>query len=526
MDARREREESSISPAGKRPAPANQDADEGFSEKIALLADSLDDLVRLGKKDFLQGVFEATFSLIPEAEKGSLYELVGGRFIPVHARRYDFELLSRLSFGPDEVFLDFEVGSGTGIDAFESRVEGRDEKAFPPEIIQTFKALGTYSGFISLHAPIQVEGRIIGLICLENFSGQGFSRLSKKILKFYARVISDFYGQLVREEKELRRFSEKFDSLTLLAAGVAHELNSPLAVIKSTASVVGEKVDAVLPRLGQLRTRLRPRDYELLESLVLDQSAPDLAAPRSRARIRELEAIFAAADEPDAKALAELFTRRGWDERAEEFNRALGGPEGRAAAELLLDLDDLRNLLAVTREATDKAAAIVKSLWTWTQLRGEADALPLDIAAELEAALATLRPELGAIEVERLLAPGFSVLGDRERLGEVWVNLLRNAIQAMGDRGRIEVSLRHSEDGEGGPLVVARIADEGTGIAPEIRNRVYDPFFTTKAPGRGSGLGLPLAKAIVEAHGGSISFESSPEGTTFTVALPAVPTHS
>jgi two-component system cell cycle sensor histidine kinase/response regulator CckA len=119
------------------------------------------------------------------------------------------------------------------------------------------------------------------------------------------------------------------------------------------------------------------------------------------------------------------------------------------------------------------------------------------------------------------------VLGDAARLGQVFLNLLINAAQAI-PRGNVEgneIRVRTSTDERGRASI--EIRDTGSGIPDAHRVRVFDPFFTTKPPGQGTGLGLSMCQSIVLAHGGEISFESAPGvGTTFRVVLPRAPDHT
>ncbi len=104
----------------------------------------------------------------------------------------------------------------------------------------------------------------------------------------------------------------------------------------------------------------------------------------------------------------------------------------------------------------------------------------------------------------------------RGQLDQVFINLSLNALDAMPSGGRLCVC---AEERDGS--IVARVEDSGCGIAPEIARRVFEPFFTTKEPGRGTGLGLAVSYNIVEKHGGSIDFTSTPgKGTTFSVEIP------
>jgi signal transduction histidine kinase len=105
------------------------------------------------------------------------------------------------------------------------------------------------------------------------------------------------------------------------------------------------------------------------------------------------------------------------------------------------------------------------------------------------------------------------------QVNQVFRNLLLNAVQVIEGEGDISVSTRAS-----GTWVDIEIADTGHGIAPENLDRVFEPFFTTRSVGRGSGLGLSVAYHVVKRHGGSISVESEPgKGARFTVSLPLVP---
>ena len=123
------------------------------------------------------------------------------------------------------------------------------------------------------------------------------------------------------------------------------------------------------------------------------------------------------------------------------------------------------------------------------------------------------------IEVEKDLASVPSVIGNAERLQQLFLNLLINAVDAMEDGGTLRLALRAGSNGTQ-PSVSILIRDEGRGIPAEHIDQIFDPFFTTKPAGEGSGLGLMVCRGIASDHGGSIDVESSPEGTSFEVHLP------
>ena len=100
-------------------------------------------------------------------------------------------------------------------------------------------------------------------------------------------------------------------------------------------------------------------------------------------------------------------------------------------------------------------------------------------------------------------------------LNQIWANLVDNALDAVPESGRVEVTASGDER-----RVVVRVIDNGAGVAPEIRDRIFDPFFTTKGVGKGTGLGLDIVRRLVVHNEGEISVESRPGRTEFRVSLP------
>jgi signal transduction histidine kinase len=124
-----------------------------------------------------------------------------------------------------------------------------------------------------------------------------------------------------------------------------------------------------------------------------------------------------------------------------------------------------------------------------------------------------------AVDVALNLSPGIpEITADPDRLRQVFMNLLLNAVQAMPEGGKIVISTEFDKDGG---LIKAVFADTGTGIPQEDQEKVFEPFFTTKRPGEGTGLGLAICARLLEEHGGTVSVQSETgEGSVFTVTLP------
>jgi len=124
---------------------------------------------------------------------------------------------------------------------------------------------------------------------------------------------------------------------------------------------------------------------------------------------------------------------------------------------------------------------------------------------------------LSGIQVEKDIPPEVPLIyGDRKSLQQVFLNLFINAIQAMPDGGTLQIEV-HMEDGQ----LKISVEDTGAGIEPEHLPHIFDPFYTTKEVGRGTGLGLSVTYGIIEKHGGHIEAHSNKgRGTMFTIVLP------
>jgi C4-dicarboxylate-specific signal transduction histidine kinase len=145
--------------------------------------------------------------------------------------------------------------------------------------------------------------------------------------------------------------------------------------------------------------------------------------------------------------------------------------------------------------------------------------LPLAGAVEFAVRLARVQPRFREVEVAAAVPPGLLVSADEHQLGQVLLNLLLNAGDAMKGRGRVTLAAV-----ERGAEVELRVADEGPGIPAEHLPRLFEPFFTTKAPGEGTGLGLATSLRIVESMGGSLSAANRPgAGAVLTLRLRGAP---
>ncbi|MDH3687284.1 MAG: ATP-binding protein [Myxococcales bacterium] len=191
------------------------------------------------------------------------------------------------------------------------------------------------------------------------------------------------------------------------------------------------------------------------------------------------------------------------------------GDDASAAAVLADVLTESEELIEESIEGVNRAAGIVRDVKVLAH-GGSHRRQPLDLNSVAEHALRIARTQLGGTVIEQSLSPLPTIHGSPGELEQVLLNLILNAKAAVGQQGTLQVSSR--VDGASVEIVVE---DDGTGIDPDVLERVFDPFFTTKPVGEGTGLGLAISHEIVRRHGGELRLESRRgEGTVARLVLP------
>ncbi len=168
--------------------------------------------------------------------------------------------------------------------------------------------------------------------------------------------------------------------------------------------------------------------------------------------------------------------------------------------------------------AVERASKIVFALKKYAHHDRTGEKVLTDLIDSLEMVLTLFHNHIKqGVEVVKNFKTIPKIMCYRDELNQVWTNLIQNALQAIKNKGILQIDIEGIENN-----IVIRIIDNGPGIPEEIKSRIFEAFFTTKISGEGCGLGLDISKKIIEKHLGTIEFESIPGKTTFQVQLPII----
>src|SRR3954471_3817373 len=320
------------------------------------------------------------------------------------------------------------------------------------------------------------------------------------------------------------RQRESLVTLGRVSAGLAHELNNPAAAATRAVDALQAASTALEASLEKLlAAQITPE--QLAELDTLRQGAAATVVPLGALALSDLEEDLTSwledHDVEEAWRLAPALAAVGADPRWCEKAADLLGPSALAPAlEWVSNSILVAGLLAEVKESTRRIFELVAAMKSYSQM-DRSSLQRVDVTEGLKSTLVVFGHKIphGVTVVRNYAEPAPVVEAYAGELNQVWTSLIDNALDAIGPAGTLSVATRSDGDG-----AVVEIADTGPGIPPAIAARAFEPFFTTKAVGKGTGLGLDIARRIVEErHSGTIELDSGPGGTVLRVRLPARP---
>jgi signal transduction histidine kinase len=317
------------------------------------------------------------------------------------------------------------------------------------------------------------------------------------------------------------RQRESLAALGRLAAGLAHEINNPAAATSRAVDALEDACQTLLASLNQLAAhQISAQQFHALDTLRQEITSPAAVTDALALADHEetLASWLASRDIAHEWAIAPSLAAAGadlaWCERAATV---LAGPELEPGLEWVASTLSVATLLSEIKESSRRISALVAAVKSYSQM-DRASMRRIDVADGLESTLVMLKHKVptGVTVVRDYGTDVPPIEAYAAELNQVWTNLIDNALDAMGDAGTLRVSTRTE-----GNDVVIEVGDTGPGMPPQVAARAFEAFYTTKDAGKGTGLGLDIARRIiVERHGGTIVIDFQPGETVLRVRIP------
>lgn len=310
---------------------------------------------------------------------------------------------------------------------------------------------------------------------------------------------------------------EKMAILGQLVSGIAHELNTPLGVINSAGGilekVIREDIQSVIDFCASAPDTALRVYGELVKRGLSDTDYKDLPLKR---RIKKR--YYTTLEEhrleiPDE--IVERLVEIGYDGEPQQFADLLNTSGALGAIRAAYTITVLQRTAEMVRVSAEKASKVIMALKIYSHNDANRQLVSYDVIKDIEVVLTLYYNQIKyAVEIQKNYEEVPPVICFPDKLHQVWVNIINNALQAMNNKGKLSISVVKVLD-----KVRVSITDNGPGIPQAIIDKIFEPFFTTKKLGEGTGLGLDIAKRIVDEIGGEITVQSQPGETTFHILL-------
>jgi len=425
-----------------------------------------------------------------------------------------------LQMKPGEIYAHQGAPADAMFVVLEGEVQGRGELAGDTVILPI--PAGSVTGILpfSRMKNFTLGGRAVTDAHLLRFPASLFPELVQKSPELATRLVG-LMSDRIRETTRFEQQRDRLAALGKLSAGLAHELNNPASAAKRASSQLRDLLKRVRDashELGKFDLTSKQRaEIERLEASLTQTGASPLDPLAASDLEDQLDSLLRSHGQNDMWQLAADLARRNFrPEALEQLFLNLDADTARAALVRISTSLEISGLLNEIESSASRISDLVRAIKEYTFM-DQAPLQNVDVVKTLENTLTILNHKLKhGVTVRRdYRETSLSVNSFGSELSQVWTNLIDNAIDAMGGQGELYVRTYRDDN-----CVVVEIADNGPGISPEVMPHIYEPFFTTKGVGEGTGLGLDTVKRIIRKHHGTIQVRSKPGDTCFQVWLP------
>lgn len=316
--------------------------------------------------------------------------------------------------------------------------------------------------------------------------------------------------------------SEKMASLGQLIAGIAHEINNPIAAILASSRNLRNILfsDTTSPIFSEWMNLFSNNDSvnRSIELTKIALNKKSTLTGRDRMDRRKAIELWLTGNNQNTDFADDLVDSGIEIEDILSFESLILGTNIESFFNLLLKEISISKCLQIIDLAVERASKMTFALKNFSRYENNDEKIQFDLIENLETVITIYQSQFKKdVILHRTYDEIPPIFGYPEELLHLWTNLIYNGLQAMEFRGELSIDIKKLKD-----FICVKITDSGKGIPEEIRERIFEPFFTTKPLGEGSGLGLDISRKITKRHGGDLYFESSPGKTTFFVTLPLI----
>lgn len=372
--------------------------------------------------------------------------------------------------------------------------------------------------------PLMYFTYAVGLVgvglAFASYRSRRLAEANRKLEKTVEERTADLKNALddLKSTQNKLIMSEKMAALGQLVTGVAHEINTPIGAVRASAANVMDVLAPMITEMANTVRKLKVEDIPTFMQIIdiINQNKGDLSSKEERALRRQLENELSESNVPEAADVARSLVSAGFQKSVKPFVKFLTSYETAKLVDAITRIGMIRANIVNIEVAVDRTSKIVSTLKSYSQLKSVPPETPIDLAENIKTAFETYNNFFKTgVNLKADLPAGIKTVAFGDELIIVWSNLIFNGIQAMGAQGDLKVQL--TKQGQNARVT---IEDTGMGIPPENLSRIFEPFFTTKDQGEGVGLGLDIARRIIEKHNGTIEVQSVPGNTIFSVSLP------